>query len=124
MTVLLAYHWFMVHSLWHAPVYGWLIFVSAWAPRAPFVWGLLPPFAIVFLEKIAFNTTHFWALLQHQLGGNGMDALTIPGGFPTNPLTQLTPGTSLLSVGLWMGLLVTAGFLMAAVRIRRSRGPI
>jgi hypothetical protein len=33
-------------------------------------------------------------------------------------------GEYMLSAGLWLGLAVTAGFLFAAVRQRRQRGPI
>jgi hypothetical protein len=30
----------------------------------------------------------------------------------------------LLGPGLWVGLLITAGFLFAAIRLRRDRGPV
>jgi ABC-2 type transport system permease protein len=42
----LLYHLLTVHGLWCAPLYGWLLMVSAWAPRAPFIWAFLPPFVI------------------------------------------------------------------------------
>ena len=42
----LGYHLLTVHTLWYAPIYAWLLFVSAWARRMPFVWALLPPLAI------------------------------------------------------------------------------
>ena len=48
-----------VHALWFAPVYGWLLLVSAWARRTPVLWAALPPFAISVVEKIAFDTAHF-----------------------------------------------------------------
>jgi len=124
MSVLLLYHLLTVHALWHWPLYAWLLLVSAWARRAPFVWAFLPPIAICYLEKIAFNTTHILALLQYRLEGNGMEALTSSGTFPMDPMTQLTPGRFLSSPGLWIGLAFTAAFLAAAVRLRRYRGPI
>ena len=122
-SLMLLYHMVTVHIIWHAPFYGWFLLVSAWARRAPFVWALLPPLAIGFLEKIAFNTSHFAALLRHRLEG-GMEALTASGTMPMDPMTQLTPGRFLTSPGLWIGLAVTAIFLAAAVRLRRYRGPI
>ena len=124
MSLLLLYHLVAVHSLYHAPFYGWLLLVSAWAPRAPFVWAFVPPFAIGYLEKIAFNTSHFVGLLQHRLEGNGIEALTAAGTFPMDPMTQLTPVQFLISPGLWIGLGITAAFLAAAVRLRRYRGPV
>ncbi|HYW37945.1 MAG TPA: ABC transporter permease [Terriglobales bacterium] len=124
MSLLLLYHLVTVHALWPAPLYAWLLLVSAWARRAPFVWAFLPPLAICYLEKIAFNTAHFLALLQHRLEGSGMEALIVSGTFPMDPMTQLTPGRFLSAPGLWIGLAVTAAFLAAAVRLRRYRGPI
>src|SRR5947207_6766502 len=70
-SVVLLYHLLTVHGLWYAPLYGWLLMVSAWAPRAPFIWAFLPPFVISGVEKVAFNTTHFLGLLQYRLLGPG-----------------------------------------------------
>ncbi len=67
MLLLLLYHLVTVHALWHAPFYAWLLLVSAWARRAPFVWALVPPIALCYLEKVAFNTTHFLDLLARRL---------------------------------------------------------
>jgi hypothetical protein len=41
-----------------------------------------------------------------------------------DPMTHLTPAHFVSSPGLWLGLIVTAAFLAAAVRLRRSQGPI
>ena len=37
MSLMLLYHLVTVHSLWHAPIYGWLLLVSGWARRAAFL---------------------------------------------------------------------------------------
>jgi ABC-2 type transport system permease protein len=124
MSMGLLYHLVTVHALWHAPFYGWLLLVSAWARRAPILWAALPLLAIGAVEKIAFNTAHFAALLENRLSGGGVEAITIPGSFPMDPMTHLTPGTFLSSSGLWIGLVFTAICLAAAVRLRRYRGPI
>jgi ABC-2 type transport system permease protein len=123
MSLMLLYHLVTVHTLWYAPFYGWLLLVSAWARRAPFLWAALPPLAIGFGEKIAFNTSHFGTFLLHRLGG-GTEAMTAPGTMPMDPTTHLTPGTYLTSPGLWLGLVFTALCLAAAVRLRRRRGPV
>src|SRR5690348_1358324 len=34
-SLMLLYHIVLVHGLWYLPIYGWLLLVSAWAPRAP-----------------------------------------------------------------------------------------
>jgi ABC-2 type transport system permease protein len=123
MSLLLFYHLLTVHVLWHAPIYAWLLLVSAWARRAAFLWAALPLVAIYIVEKIAFNTSHFLAMLEYRLSGGGAEAITAPGTFPMDPMTHLTPGNFLISPGLWIGLAIAAAFLAAAVRLRRNQGP-
>ena len=121
-SLVLLYHLVTVHGLWYAPLYGWLLLVSAWARRAPFIWAFLPPFVICVVEKIAFNTSHFLALLQYRLLGQG-DAMT-PHSAPPDFMSTLIPTHFFSTPGLWTGLAVAAVFLFAAVRLRRSQGPI
>jgi ABC-2 type transport system permease protein len=123
MSLLLMYHIFTVHVLWSAPLYGWLLMVSAWARRAAFLWAVLPPLAICALEKLLFNTTHFAAFLGQFFTG-GTEGSYAPDTMPMDPMTQVTPGRFLLTPGLWIGLAITAAFLAAAVRLRRYREPI
>ena len=113
-------------ALWHAPIYGWLLLVSGWARRATFLWAVLPLLAIGIFERITFGTSHFGSSVMKRLTGFA------PGAFDFNPhhsiaidsLTQLTPGRFLSTPGLWIGLVFAAAFLVAAVRLRRYRGPI
>jgi ABC-2 type transport system permease protein len=121
--LMLFYHLMTVHALWYAPIFGWLLLVSAWARRMPILWAGLPVLAIALVEKISFNTTHFVDMLGNRMGG-GAEAVTLPGGSPMDPMTHLTPGHFLTSAGLWIGLAMTAAFLAGAVRLRRSQGPI
>jgi ABC-2 type transport system permease protein len=122
-SLMLLYHVVTVHGLWYAPFYGWLLLVSAWARRAPFLWAFLPPLAIGVVEKIAFNTSHFATMLQHRL--TGPEASTpAQGNTLMDVMAALTPGQFFSTPGLWIGLLVAAACLAAAVRLRRYRGPI
>jgi ABC-2 type transport system permease protein len=124
MWLLLFYHLLTVHVLWYAPIYGWLLLVSGWARRAAFLWAALPWAAICAVEKIAFNTSHFGALLQYRFGGRPESAAFAAGGSSMDPLRHLNPGQFLLSPGLWIGFAVAAAFLAAAVRLRRNREPL
>jgi ABC-2 type transport system permease protein len=130
-STMLLYHLLTVHMLWYAPIYGWLLLVSAWARRAVFLWAVLPPLAIGFAEKVAFNTSHFGAWLAYRLSGPeafnfssspGLSAQA--GGVSMTGMTSLDPEKFFSTPGLWIGLLVAAAFLFAAVRLRRFRGPI
>ena len=80
MSLTLLYHILTVHGLWYAPIYGWLLLVSAWARRAPFLWAVLPPFVIWGVEKIAFNTSHFLAMLRYRLIGPRPSTTAVPHG--------------------------------------------
>jgi len=112
--------------LWHAPIYAWLLLVSGWARRAPFLWAVLPPVAISVVERIAFNTSHVASLLNYRLFGWATQAFSFQrrGGVPIDPLAQVTPWTFLSTPGLWIGLTFAAIFLAVAVRLRRYREPI
>jgi ABC-2 type transport system permease protein len=121
-SVVLLYHLLTVHGLWYAPLYGWLLMVSAWAPRAPFIWAFLPPFVICGVEKIAFNTAHFLELLQERLAGPG-DPMA-PHTAPKDFMATLIPDHFFSTPGLWIGLALAAAFLAATVRLRRYREPI
>jgi len=123
MSLLLLYHLVTVHALWQAPIYGWLLMVSAWARRAAFLWATVPLLAIGIAEKMAFGTSYLGALIGSRFAG-GPEAIPMSDSFPTNPAVHLTPGHFLMSPGLWLGLAVTAAFLAAAVRMRRQRGPL
>jgi len=117
----LVYHLMTVHALWYAPIYAWLLLVSAWARRAPVLWATLPLLAICIVEKLAFNTSFFVGLLEHRLGGAPEAVLSTARGMPIDPMAHLTPIAFLSAPGLWIGLAVAAAFLAAAVRLRRDR---
>ena len=121
MTLLMFYHLVTAHALWPFPVYCWLLLVSGWARRATFLWAALPLLAIAGVEQIVFHTSHFARLVGSRLIG---DTQTAGNMFPTGPMTHITPGLFLTSAGLWIGFAIAAGFLAAAVRLRRYQGPI
>jgi ABC-2 type transport system permease protein len=122
MWLMLLYHLLAVHALWHAPFYGWMMLVSSWARRAPFLWAALPVVAIGALERLIFNTSNFFLMLGYRLGGNE-SAVSVT-EFPTDPMTRITPGHFLATPGLWGGLIFTALCLAAAARLRRYRSPL
>jgi len=121
MSLMLLYHMLTVHGLWYAPIYAWLLLVSAWAPRAPFLWAFLPPFVIWGVEKIAFGTSHFVGMLQYRLSGPEPCNTTARSGNLMEILSAVTPAQFFSTPGLWAGLAVAAIFLVATVRLRRNR---
>jgi ABC-2 type transport system permease protein len=126
MSLLLLYHLFTAHTLWPAPVYCYLLFVSGWARRAVLLWAALPLVAIMGVELIVSHTAHFAIMVGSRLIGLSEHGATYAPAdvFPTNPMAHMTPFHFLGTPGLWIGLVIGAGFLVAAIRVRRERGPI
>lgn len=123
MWTVLLYHLVAMHGFWYAPFYGWLLMVSAWAPRAPFLWAVVPPVVVGLFEKIAFNSSHFARMLQYRFIG-APDQMAPASKMSMDSLASMSFGQFLLSPSLWVGLFITAGFLVAAIRLRRYRAPV
>ena len=110
-------------TLWYAPLYGWLLLVSSWAKRAPFLWAVLPPLAVCVLEKIAFDTSNFASMLSYRIHGGFSEAFDVGVEHPMRHLPPIDPVQFLSAPGLWVGLVFAAAFLAAAVWMRRYREP-
>jgi ABC-2 type transport system permease protein len=123
MSGMLFYHLVVFHGLFYAPIYAWLLLVSAWARRLVFVWAALPLIAIGLVEKVAFNTRHFANLLQYRIDGGPKVPVLMSSEMTAHPATLGLAGF-LVSPGMLIGLAVAAAFLAAAVRVRRYQGPI
>ena len=117
-----------VHALWFAPIYGWLLLVSVWARRTPVLWAALPWVAISVVERVAFDSSHFAALLRYRVIGAMARAFTVDPQRADvgiiDRVSQLTPARFLGTPGLWIGLVVAAACLAGAMRLRRIREPI
>ncbi len=118
------YHIVAIHVLWYAPLYCYMLMVSAWAKRAPFLWAVLPPVAAGIVEKIAFGSSHIFLLLRDRLSGESSGAVTTATGGMKLDSTQIAPLHFLASPGLWLGLVAAVIFLAAAVRLRREQAPV
>jgi ABC-2 type transport system permease protein len=136
--------WFMVAfsylatSIWYLPVAGWLMLVSAFAPRVPLLFALLPPiiFSILqswieFLKTFTYNSSLFgiigqWvanspAILTAQVqNGKGEVALgvSLTEGFD-HSVTAANILARLFSIDMLYGLVIAAAFLAAALWLRR-----
>ena len=111
------------NALWHAPLFAWLLLVSAWARRAVVVWATVPFFAYAAIERI-FDQGALPDLLRHRIVGAIGLAFDYRGQGTVYKLSQLTPLRFLTAPGLWVGLVLAAVFLAGAVRLRQQREPI
>jgi ABC-2 type transport system permease protein len=115
---------FMV--LWYAPLYAWMLFVSSWARRWPFLWGAAPLVAVLMVEHLALHHTPAHWLLERWLAGGVIQPYTRGGGGTVwiHRLADLEPVRLYTLPALWVGVVLAAVFLALTVRMRRSRGPI
>ena len=109
--------------LWYAPVYALMLLLGGWV-RRPLAWFFLPRVAVQLLEKIASGTSYSGAFIRWRLLG-AMDEAFVANAAkdPITSLAQLDPVGFLTGPGLWGGLVFAAGFLYAAIHLRRSREP-
>ncbi len=113
-------------TLWLAPLYCWLLFVSGWARRVPLLWATLPWLALGLAEQFVGRTSVISAVLSH----SGLawlrhafrleSRVTIPGV----PMVDVTAQSFLREPGLWLGLAFAAACLAAAARVRGRSVPL
>ena len=114
-----------IHILWFAPIYAWLMLVSAWVKRAPLLWALLPVVAGFVLERVALGSTWLASAVQYRILG-AMSEGFAPGAMraPVTQLSQLDPGRFFSNPYLWLGLVFAVACLVLAVRRRHYGEPI
>ena len=109
----------LVLALWFAPVAAYQLLISAAVPRAPFVFTVLPPLALVFGERLFFGTWNIGLFLGHRLGsvqfgprmGHGVEGVI--DAVNALPLLQRPE--------LWIGAVLAAALIVLTIRIRRHR---
>jgi ABC-2 type transport system permease protein len=114
--------------LWYAPLVAYLMLASAWAPKGPFLWAVLPPVALTLLEKIVLGTGYVGTFVADRIKGpmrlldsgmeSGADGTTLH-------LSQIDLAGGLKSFysspELWMGVVAAVLMLAAAIWVRRYR---
>ena len=128
---MVAFLWCVTAVLWYSPVVGYLMLASAWAPRGPFLWAVLPPVGLWVLERVVVGSEYvgdfitgrlfgLYRLLGEQSGGE----VNRPGG-DLEKIGNVDLVGSLrefyASPDLWLGLAAAALLLAAAIWVRRYR---
>ena len=120
--------------LWYAPLVAYLMLVSAWARRAPFLWAVLPPVAAAVLEQVVLQTSYVQQLIFQRLVGM-YETLSNQDGGPGEGDKGLAEFAERLArmdwhgrvenffttPELWLGLVAAALLLAAAMWVRRYR---
>ena len=59
--------WCVTAMVWYAPFVGYLMLASAWAPRSPFLWAVLPPVALWILEAVVMRSDYVGTFIKERL---------------------------------------------------------
>lgn len=132
----IAFVWSVTAMFWYAPVVGYLMLASAWAPKGPFLWAVLPPAALMMLERVLFYTSYVGTFLKERMFGllRVLRPEDLPDSDPQTKeqvrdeivkLSQFDVAGSLrdfyTSPDLWLGVVAAALLLAAAMWVRRYR---
>lgn len=121
---------YSLFALWALPFFAWLLLVSSFAPRMPFVFAFLPPIVIGIVEEVFFSSEKFVLMLAGQAEGFGRALEHDIHHNMINGPEDLYSGlsleiifngfaNSLASGGFWMGLVVAGGMLWGAIELRK-----
>ena len=118
---------YLIYALWAAPVLCWILLVSAYARRMPFLLAILPPVVLIVVEEIFFSSSRFANWLGYHLGGWAKDSFfadrDISG--PLDLHHNMVDSTwksftgSAVQGEFWFGLVVAAAFYFGAVELRK-----
>lgn len=122
---------YLVLALWALPLFGWLLFVSSFANRMPFLWAILTPVVLIVIEGMFFETSELARWIGIHLGGwqdfafNGFGRNMDLDG-PRELFQLLTSGWqldalgyTLTSLSFWFGIVVATGFFIGATEMRK-----
>lgn len=105
---------YVIQGLWGLPVYAWLLLVSAFAARAPFMWAALPPVAVVFCERILIGTSYVGDFVMRHIEFAALPRVSDGDLMPA--VHTLGDQLALLGTGeLWLGVLVGLALVAATV---------
>ena len=122
-------------ALWYAPFIAFLVLVSAWAKRAVLLWSILP-FFVIQAEFLLPGPNFIAPVIFRHMGGYPAAAFALGDVFSSgdesamanffsegalSPLGLADPAGFLSEPALWVGAMVAALFVVAAIYLRRYR---
>jgi ABC-2 type transport system permease protein len=126
-----AFLWCVTAMLWYAPVVGYLMLASAWAPRGPFLWAVLPPVGLSVIERVVVGSEYVGNFITdrlfglYRLLGEESDGEVNRAGGDLEKIGNVDLvgrlGEFYGSPELWLGVLAAALLLAGAMWVRRYR---
>jgi ABC-2 type transport system permease protein len=127
----IAFLWCVTAILWYAPIIGYLMLASAWAPRGPFLWAVLPPVGLWVGERMVVGSEYVGDFITDRLFGlysllgarSEGDPAAQGGEMEKISQVDLVGGLRefYASPELWLGVVAAALLLAGAMWVRRYR---
>jgi ABC-2 type transport system permease protein len=126
-------------AIWYLPITGYLLVISALAKRAVMLWSILPPVALMLVERWFFGThviAHYFVvrlvgLAQvafHSDPGSGFWVTTMVDNgtvrTPASIWSLIDAGGFVSSPATWIGAAVGAALIACAIQLRMRRTEI
>ena len=123
-------------AIWYLPLAGWLLVVSAWAKRALILWATLPPLALYLCERWFLGSHFIGRVLVDRTAGyvphafqdftnhTGWETTTVGHDTirtPANVWQMINPVDFFSSLDTWVGAVVGAALIYAAIQLRMRR---
>ena len=122
---------------WAIPFVGYLLLVSSWTKKVPFLVATVPPVLVVIAEGMVFKTANVASFLGQKLFGV-VQALVAPFNSLAREFSQkraeleadlpifdefefMSFGQQFQDSGFWIGLILGAAMIAGAIYIRRFR---
>ncbi len=125
--------WCVTAMIWYAPIVGYLMLASAWAPRGPFLWAVLPPVGLWVLERVVVGSEYIGDFITGRLFG----MYRLLGTHDETSVSEIEHANDLSDIGnldlvgslrefyaspeLWLGVVAAALLLAGAMWVRRYR---
>ncbi|PXF63776.1 hypothetical protein [Kangiella spongicola] len=123
--------------LWAIPFVGYLLLISSWTKKVPFLVATVPPVLVIIAEGMIFKTASVATFFGEKMFGV-VQALVAPFNTLAREFSQkraeieddlpifdefefLTFGQQFQDTGFWTGLILGAAMIAAAIYIRRFR---
>ena len=124
---------YLVWALWALPLFGWVLLASAYAPKAPLMFVVVPPIVVMLIEKMFLGTEWFDQAVVSRIGekfGSTMVSVLDMEKFQRGGVNFNAPSVgdagqvlfaSMADPSFWVGTAVAAAFIMGAVYMRRYK---
>jgi len=109
----------IVTSVWVAPFFGWILFVSSISTKPPILLAVVPPLVLIILERMFLGSSYFLAIIGNYIPDfSHVESIAI---FGFDTLFLAMTKSFLTDISFWFGMVLTVGFVAGSIWFRNNR---